>query len=132
MSHGPARTFQDLVVWRKAHQFVLGAYRYSATFPKTETYGLTSQLRRAAVSIPANIVEGFRRLNATEKLRFYNMAQASLDETHYFLILANDLEYGPSEELIAKIEEVRRLLDSYVNTVRTKNNVNKRPPDRTR
>jgi len=57
----PARTFQDLLVWQKAHAFVLEAYRLAATFPKPETYGLGSQMRRAAVSIAANIAEGFRR-----------------------------------------------------------------------
>ena len=56
-----AKTFRDLLVWRKAHEFVLGVYRFTATFPKTETYGLALQMRRAAVSIPANIAEGFAR-----------------------------------------------------------------------
>ncbi len=129
MSMRPSRTFQDLIVWRKAHDFVLATYRYTATFPKTETYGLTSQLRRAAVSIPANIVEGFRRQNATEKARFYNMAQASLDESHYFLILASDLEYGSTESLREQLEEVSRLLNSYVNNLRNNNDLPKRKPN---
>src|SRR5689334_13841040 len=65
-----ARTFEDLLVWRKAHQFVLDVYRLTATFPKSETYGLASQMRRAAVSIPANIAEGFKRRTRIEKARF--------------------------------------------------------------
>lgn len=121
MSPQMARTFKDLLVWRKAHALVLAVYRYSSLFPKSETFGLSSQLRRAAVSIAANIVEGFRRRNAAEKTRFYNVAQASLDESHYFLILANDLGYGDSANLIRQLEEVQRLLDSYANSIRATN-----------
>lgn len=61
MRRMPARNFQDLIVWQKAHQFVLAAYRFSEDFPKTEVYGLTSQFRRSAISIPANIAEGFKK-----------------------------------------------------------------------
>ncbi len=69
-----AKTFRDLLVWRKAHEFVLGVYRFTATFPKTETYGLALQMRRAAVSIPANIAEGFARRSDADKVRFFNIA----------------------------------------------------------
>lgn len=127
MQDHAARSFRDLVVWQKAHALVLRLYQFTATFPSTETFGLTSQLRRAAVSIPANIVEGFRRRNATEKTRFYNVAQSSLDESHYFLILANDLGYGNTSKLIQELEEVQRLLDAYANTVRA-NNLRRRQP----
>jgi four helix bundle protein len=61
MSRPPAKNFQDLIVWRKAHEFVLGVYKLSKGFPRDEVYGLTSQLKRAAVSIPANIAEGFKK-----------------------------------------------------------------------
>ncbi len=71
---GGAKSFQDLVVWQKAHQFVLNIYRMSDGFPKQEMFGLTSQLRRAAVSIPANIAEGFRKKGNADKARFYNIA----------------------------------------------------------
>jgi len=121
MANQMARSFKDLLVWRKAHALVLAIYRYSALFPKSETFGLSGQLRRAAVSIAANIVEGFRRRNATEKARFYNVAQASLDESHYFLILAHDLGYGDTADLIRQLEEVQRLLDSYANSIRATN-----------
>ena len=77
----PAQSFRDLVVWRKAHQFVLNVYSFTAEFPKKETYGLTAQMRRSAVSIPANIAEGFRRRGIADKARFMNVAEASLDET---------------------------------------------------
>src|SRR5256884_7330516 len=74
-----ARTFQDLVVWRKAHELVLAVYSFTAAFPKQETYGLTLQMRRAAVSVPANIAEGFRRRGKADKARYMNMAEASLE-----------------------------------------------------
>jgi len=76
----PAKTFKDLVVWQKAHRFVLAIYHLSQTFPKSEMYGLSLQFRRAAVSIPANIAEGLRKRGKADKLRFYNIAQGSLEE----------------------------------------------------
>jgi len=90
----PARTFQDLLVWRKAHQLVLAVYSFTKTFPKEETYGLALQMRRAAVSVPANIAEGFRRRGKADKARYMNMAEASLEESRYYLILAQDLGWG--------------------------------------
>jgi len=106
----PARTFQDLLVWRKAHEFVLGTYALTTGFPKQETYGLSLQMRRAAVSIPANIAEGFRRRGRADKARFMNIAERSVEECRYFLILANDLAYGDTQKLSALLEEVSRLL----------------------
>ncbi len=76
----PAKRFEDLVVWQKAHALVLGVYKETRRFPKEETYGLTRQLRRAAVSMPANNAEGFRRRGIADKVRFLNIAQASLEE----------------------------------------------------
>jgi four helix bundle protein len=90
----PARNFQDLLVWQKAHALVLGIYRATAGFPKYETFGLSSQMQRAAVSVPANIAEGFKRRGRADKARFMNIAQASLEECRYFLILAQDLGYA--------------------------------------
>jgi len=94
----PARTFQDLLVWQKAHGFVLEAYAFTATFSKPETYGLSLQIHRAAVSIPANIAAGFRRRGKADKARFLNMAEGSVEECRYFLILAKDLGYGRHAE----------------------------------
>jgi four helix bundle protein len=108
-----ARTFQDLLVWQKAHLFVLGTYRYSAGFQKAEIYGLASQFRRAAVSVPANIAEGFRKSGQQDKVRFMNIAQGSLEECRYYLILARDLNYGENEDLMPLLEEVSRMLDAY-------------------
>jgi four helix bundle protein len=108
-----AKTFRDLLVWQKAHQFVLGIYRYSGEFPRSEVYGLSAQLRRAAVSTPANISEGFRRRGKADKARFMNIAQGSLEECRYYLILAQDLNYGDSGELMRQLEEVSRMLSVY-------------------
>jgi four helix bundle protein len=109
----PARTFQELLVWQKAHRFVLGVYALTAAFPKHETYGLSLQMRRAAVSIPANIAEGFRRRGKADKARFMNMAEGSVEECRYFLILTKDLGYGDAGKLSAMLEEVSRLLGAY-------------------
>jgi four helix bundle protein len=108
-----AKSFEDLVVWRKAHEFVLGVYGLTKTFPKEETYGLTSQLRRAAVSIAANIAEGFRKRGKADKARFMNTAEGSADECLYYLILARDLGYGDTVALVRTLDEVSRLLNAY-------------------
>ena len=109
----PARTFRDLLVWQKAHQFVLEVYPFTSSFPKHETYGLSNQFRRAAVSVAANIAEGFRRRGRADKARFMNLAEASLEECRYYLILATDLGYGNSANLANQLEEVDRLLSAY-------------------
>jgi four helix bundle protein len=110
----PAQTFRSLLVWQKAHAFVLAVYKLTETFPKHELYGLTSQLRRAAVSIPANIAEGFRKRSLAEKARFYNIAQGSLEECRYYLILVQDLHYSDSTLLESQLDEVARLLYRYI------------------
>ena len=104
MQRLPARNFQDLIVWQKAHHFVLGVYRISKRFPREEIYGLTSQFRRAAISIPANIAEGFKKKGRPDKVRFMNVAQGSLEECRYYLILANDLGYGDTAQLFGQLE----------------------------
>ena len=110
-----SQSFRDLLVWQKAHAFTLALYRETESFPKHELYALTSQLRRAAASIPSNIVEGFRRRTKPDKLRFYNTAQGSADECLYQLILAHDLGYANTTTLQADLEEVSRLLQGYIN-----------------
>ena len=105
------------MVWRKAHGFVLAVYRLSDKFPQREIYGLTSQFRRAAVSIPANIAEGFRKRGRSDKARFMNIAQGSLEECRYYLILARDLGYGDGQEALAQLEEVSKLLESYCSAI---------------
>ena len=113
----PARSFRDLRVWQKAHQLVLAVYRYSESFPEREKYGLAHQLRRAAVSIPANIAEGFGKRSAAEKARFLNMAEGSVEECRYYLILSQDLGFGQNESLTSTLEETSKLLNAYVRTI---------------
>jgi four helix bundle protein len=93
-------SFRDLEVWQEAHRLVLMVYQVTASFPAAEQYGLSSQMRRAAVSIPANIAEGFKRRGWQAKVRFYNIAEASLEELKYFLILARDLAYLQQADLL--------------------------------
>jgi four helix bundle protein len=109
----PARTFQDLIVWQKAHQFVLEAYKYTKRFPKYELYGLTSQFRRASVSIAANIAEGFKKRGKKDTVRYLNISHGSLEECRYYILLAKDLGYGNSDHLNNIIQEVSKLLDGY-------------------
>jgi four helix bundle protein len=129
MNRQPARSFKDLVVEsvitysrQKAHLFVLEVYKLSNNFPKSEIYGLTSQLRRAAVSIPANIAEGFKKRGLADKLRFLNIAQGSLslEECRYYLILVQDLQYGETQKLALLLEEVSKILEAYFNSIEQK------------
>lgn len=115
----PARSFEQLIVWRKAHQLVLAAYRFTENFPRKETYGLTSQLRRAAVSVPANIAEGFKKRSRADKARFLNIAQGSLEECRYYFILARDLNYGDTTELVSQLAEASKLLEAYAAKILT-------------
>lgn len=117
----PAKTFEDLIVWREAHQFVLAVYRLTQMFPRSETYGLSSQFRRAAVSIAANIAEGFRKRGKADKLRFFNISQGSLEESRYYLILARDLGYGDVSELLTMATEVGKLLEAYSQSILNSN-----------
>ena len=113
----PAKTFQDLLVWQKAHSFVLTVYRFTAMFPKHEVYGLSSQFRRAAVSIAANIAEGFRKRSTADKIRFLNIAQCSLEECRYYLILSKDLGYYDDSDTFSLLHEVSKLLHAYSRSI---------------
>lgn len=112
-----SQSFRDVVAWQKAHAFALAVYRCTEAFPKHELFALTSQLRRAAASTPSNFVEGFRKRTTPDKLRYYNMAQASADECLYQLILAHDLNYADTVQLQGDLEEVSRLLQGYMNGI---------------
>jgi four helix bundle protein len=113
-----AQCFQDLQVWKKAHQLVLDVYRMTKAFPDDERYGLVSQMRRAAVSVPANIAEGFKRRGQADKTRFYNIAEASLEEVKYYLILSHDLGYtSENEALMTEAETVSRMLYRLIQSV---------------
>lgn len=108
-----ARKFEDLIVWQKAHRYVISIYQATKRFPKEETYGLVSQMRRAAVSIPANIAEGFKKISKAEKAHYLNIAQSSLEETRYYLILSNDLGLCDNASMGEQAEEISKLLTSY-------------------
>ena len=108
--------FQNIVAWQKAHEFVLLVYKTTKSFPEHEKYGLCSQFQRAAVSIPANIAEGYKKLSRADKLRFFNIAQGSLEECRYYIILSKDLGYvsdGDYQLLSAVIEETSKMLNAY-------------------
>jgi four helix bundle protein len=104
------------MAWQKAHAFVLSVYRITKHFPDDERYGLTSQFRRAAISIEANIAEGYKKLSKADKLRFLNIAQVSLEECRDYIILSRDLSYINEDEmhiLYNDVETASKLLNGY-------------------
>lgn len=111
--------FEDLKVWQKAHDLVLRIYKITKDFPNEEKFGLVSQMRRAAVSIAANIVEGFRKRGKRDKINFYNIAQSSSDELRYYIMLAKDLSYlkERTEEIQLLIDEVGKMLNGLIESV---------------
>jgi len=102
------QSFEDSDAWRQAHALTLGGYRVTSNYPKSETYGLTSQLRRCAASVAANLAEGYGRHSKNELRRFSQIANGSLQETIYFLILSKDLGYLPEEDYDALMSIARR------------------------
>ena len=112
-----AKTFKDLLVWKRAHQFVLMTYKHTAGFPKSEVYGLSSQFRRAAVSIAANIAEGYGRFHYQENIQFCRVARGSLIETFDHLTVALDECYIVQEKfdnLFKKYEELIKMINGYI------------------
>jgi four helix bundle protein len=118
MGQRGASSFRELIVWQKAHSLVLAVYEFTNNFLAKEIYGLSSQMRRCSVSIAANIAEGFKKRGIADKLRFLNIAQGSLEECRYYLILSKDLRYGDTGSLIEISEEVSKLLEAYSNGIR--------------
>ena len=111
-----SNSFEDLFVWQKGHQFVLMVYSATKKFPKEELFGLTSQFRRAAVSITANIAEGYKKVGHNDKLRFFNISQGSIEEFRNYIILSKDLEYIGLEvknNLLKMLQETSYLLNRY-------------------
>jgi four helix bundle protein len=105
--------YTDLKVWQRGHELVLAIYRLTEGYPKTEQYGVVSQLRRAAVSVPTNIAEGSKRTGRAEYARFLNVAEGSLAEADYLLLLSRDLGLAGSEAvdpLRAEAEELSRMI----------------------
>lgn len=118
------RNFTEIIAWQKAHTFVLQVYKTTKGFPTSERYGLSSQFERAAVSIAANIAEGYKKVGIADKLRFLNIAQGSLEECRYYILLSKDLEYIPIEDyntLNQSIEETSRLLSAYYKGIKERN-----------
>jgi four helix bundle protein len=117
---GKATSFKDLVVWQKAHEFVINIYKITTSFPSEERFGLTSQMRRAAVSVPANIAEGFIKRGIKDKSNFYNTSQGSLEELKYYLILSKDLGYlKENEGLLSKADDIGKLLNKLWSDLRS-------------
>jgi four helix bundle protein len=117
------RDFRKLQVWEKSHVLVLGIYRSTQSFPKDELYGLTSQMRRACVSIPANIAEGAGRESIPERVHFIQIANGSASELSYFLLLSRDLGYLPEEAFVKfsqDLDEIGRMLTGLMKTLRSK------------
>ena len=113
-------SFENIIAWQKAHTFVLLIYRITGHFPKDEIFGLTSQFRRAAISIEANIAEGYKKLGKADKLRFFNISQGSLEECRDYIILSRDLGYVSPiefEELHNSIETASKFLNSYCKAI---------------
>lgn len=111
-----SQSFEQLIVWQKAHLYVLAIYKITKQYPKEELFCLVNQMRRAAASITANIAEGYAKISSKDKLRFYNISQGSLEETRNFIILSKDLGYitlQDKEQLGIQAAEISRLLNAY-------------------
>jgi len=114
------RSFEDLSVWKRSHELVLKIYKMTKDFPKEERYGLVTQMRRAAISVAANIAEGFKRKGIKDKINFYNTSQSSLNELQYYTILVKDLRYTDSLELDKiklLIDEVAKMLNGLISSI---------------
>jgi len=108
------RSFKNLVLWKKAHGLVLEIYKMTSTLPKSEQFGIISQIQRSSTSVPANISEGYGRVSKKEKIRFLYIANGSLEETRYFLILIQDLNFSQTEIIQENLTEVSKILNSYI------------------
>jgi four helix bundle protein len=115
------RDFRKMTVWQQSHQLTLEIYKITASFPRAELYGLTSQIRRACVSVPANIAEGCGRSGDAELARFLQIAMGSASELEYHLLLAHDLgllNTSVHGRLAGLVIEVKRMLTSFIQRLR--------------
>ena len=109
-------SFENVFAWQKAHTFVLKVYEVTRQFPEEEKFALTSQFRRAVVSIEANIAEGYKKLSKADKLRFFNISEGSMEECRDYILLARDLKYidlQQFDELYISLEETSKMLNLY-------------------
>ena len=114
------KNFRDLQVWQKAHALTLHIYEATAAFPENERFGLTSQMRRAAASVPANLAEGCSRGSDADLRRFLQMAMGSASESEYHILLAHDLGFfaAPTyDRLTSEVQEVKRMLASFITKI---------------
>lgn len=121
MENGKITSFTQLIVWQQGHKLVLDIYKITMTFPKEEMFSLTSQLRRAVVSVTSNIAEGFSRRSYRDKAHFYTMLLGSLTETQNELLIARDLKYIDSEifSTLAKMSvEIQKMLSVLIKNSR--------------
>ena len=113
-------SFKQLKVWQKSKDLTLEVYKITDKFPKNEQYGLTSQMRRASLSIGSNIADGFGRISLKEKMRFYYIAHGSLTELHNFLIISSELKYKDKngiDSIINKLIEVEKMLLGLIKSI---------------
>lgn len=118
-----AGDFKELRVWQKAHKLTIEVYHFSRSFPQSEIYGLTSQIRRAAVSVEANIAEGHGRYHYADEINFFIISRASCSEVQTLLLVVRDLNYleqKTSERIIEEYETLSRQINSYIKVKRGK------------
>jgi four helix bundle protein len=111
------QNFKDLLLWQEAHQLTLNVYEASKNFPKEEIFGITSQIRRAAVSIPCNIAEGCGRYTSKDFANFLQIALGSTNETDYLTLLARDLNHLPEKQFIVLQERINKIRAMNINLI---------------
>lgn len=123
MANGKHKTIEDIRVWTDSHRLVLNIYKLTETFPKSELFGLTSQLRRSASSIPTNIAEGFYRNSTRELIQFLYISRGSLGETKYHLLLSKDLNYIDGQDYddtTDQLDSVHKQLNAWIRSHKEK------------
>jgi len=113
--------FKELKIWQESHQLTLEIYKLTKLFPKSEVYGISSQIQRSSSSVPANIVEGYNRKGSKEFIQFLYQARGSLSETEYFIILSTDLGYiepTKSNELLSRYESLSKMLSAFISYIK--------------
>lgn len=113
-----AKTYRDLEVWQLAHEFVMEVYRLCKQFPEEERFGLTSQLKKSSVSVASNIAEGFTRWGPNDKVKFYNISEASLTEADYQMFLAGELKYCDPSTALDIGDRLKPKLARLINSIR--------------
>jgi four helix bundle protein len=130
MGEGSTKSFESLLMWQEAHKLTLLVYELTKSFPKDELFGLTSQFRRAVVSISANIAEGYKKRGYADKLRFMNISQGSLEECRYYIILSKDLGYISESDKLKLEDYISRtsyLLNTYCKKIITNQKTSNSP-----